>query len=323
MKKIFAMVVLFSFVLTSCSSKGNKPINTSSEAQTESNNEKTIDISAEVISYKDDILKVSYENDEYSFKLTPEQFIEGNPYGVTSFSEKIINNNFGIKVKASISCDEGMTEIKSCDVVSPNGEFCAKNSLLDAPKDDEYKMKSIGEGFYEISNRKDKYTVDLNSIGDEYFTDYPTDKEVVFSGFLFSDGVSFTADSVSVFLKIDDDGKDFGSINNYDYISYYGTVQDMSGDKVKLLLNDDKTVCNITSTFVVGGEVKVGEKIKGKFSKDAKLYNSGQEVSFDFSVIYTGDKVFDSGNENFDEVAYSTQNENGNITHYYKTDITN
>ena len=250
--------------------------------------EKNITIEVVAKSYKDDKLTFTYEGKSYTLPLFKENFAKCET-GIGEFCPDIINNRHGIEVKAELVVDREITNIKSCDVYTPNGKIYVMPAEFkpDGSLDTEYDFTLVkGEGSKcSFINKKETVNADLNDLPMYLKLDHKDGTSPVqFDGFMFNDGYFML---FSLYTERDESG---GYEWNEDRANYgtcfIGTVTKTEGQRGELALNDGVTAINIPLYFN-DGEIKEGMTVMAMIYDDISLYGSADNKKYDYALIFT------------------------------------
>ncbi len=339
--KIIAVCVLLSLALGGCSqeeayagngSESSALPEASSEAssaesseslsdgQNSSVPEKTIAVTAEVISYKDGVLSFEHEGREYSLPFDRDSF-DNETYLPDErgprLSEMVINNKLGEKVQAKLAMNEEMTKIKKCDVINTNGSLYEGMTPImndyTVNEDMLYKLTRKEKSLCVISNKHEAFECDLNDLPLLWKIDYPEEVFPVLPDFYrFKDGKVFL---YNLGLNIEVTESRVGGEMNLDTFDMYGrrtgffaAVMSVNDDSINVLLNDGKTLCTVPSWYNDGGELKTGAQIMVMLSSDSSLFGAGGEHSFEYAAISTDPDYFKRSTDKFEDIAYAVFN---------------
>ena len=288
----------------------------SSDDYSASEEHETIEITADVLSFVENSISVSYEEKEYTLNLSECKFnstLQGQEY--PDITNRIINNPFGIKTKAIIKCDTAFTKAYYCDAITPNGSVKGPSPETARPKNerliDSYSI--LGDGSYSVYDftyyevtEKDKYMSDgkIDLSGGNIFNVPKLEKGSSFSVMCFK----FTEKNCFIGLyepgleteiekTKNENGKTVSVSRSYSgtesngYI-YYGRVAeiDTENEKVKIELNGGAS-CSLTPSVTIGcHSFSVGDTVRARFTEQKDFLRSPEQESFDFAVIEkTGD----------------------------------
>lgn len=182
---------------------------------------------AEAVGYDNGQLTFVCDDKEYTLAMDSELFEHDEKYvNGKSLSQAIINNDIGEVISAEIVTDEGITKIYSCDVVSPNGEKYASGMYedikADVPAEEyDYKLCHKSGSVYELSNANRTITADFNDLEEWQKGKYPESADdVMFGGYLFTDG-KFIIEDINLLVAVNDDGsKTYEPLTTSDYPSF-------------------------------------------------------------------------------------------------------
>ncbi|MBS6819014.1 MAG: hypothetical protein KH227_07530, partial [Ruminococcus bicirculans] len=259
-KRIFCIAVIGGMIcLTACGNSNNNSENNSSavvvsneESRADSLLDSRVNLQAEAVGYDNGQLTFVYDGKEYTLAMDSELFEHDEKYvNGKSLSQAIINNDIGEVISAEIITDEGITKIYSCDVVSPNGEKYASGMYedikADVPAEEyDYKLCHKSGSVYELSNANRTITADFNDLEEWQKGKYPESADdVMFGGYLFTDG-KFIIEDINLLVAVNDDGsKTYEPLTTSDLPSFFGTVQTIGDNVAEIKLTDKKTVCTV------------------------------------------------------------------------------
>jgi hypothetical protein len=96
---------------------------------------------------------------------------------------------------------------------------------------------------------------------------------------------------------------------NPEFPCFFGTVQSCDEETAEILLNDGKTVCNVP-TYYCDGDLQENMQVMVTLDCDTTLFDSEEIRNFDYAVIYTNPEDYNSGNKDFDTLAYAYASKN-------------
>lgn len=277
-------------------------------------------IKAEVTGYKDDKLYFTYEGRDYVLDIDEKQFNEH--YGPIRhiekerlFSDLVINNRFSEKIIGKITLTEDMSKIVECDVVTPNLKeyHGTEHYLHDGTPDSAYfySFRKTGGSKCVISNPDETLEFDMSELSVNNLLilkdEYPL---VMFTAYKFKDGNMILGNVRPA--KIADNGYLYSDSNDGQYkpllscpISYFGTVQKNENGKADILLNDGKTVITVPSYYNDGDVLAGAEVLVDLRTEKEELFGTGKHAEYDFAIIYTREKYYNTSPRRFDELAYA------------------
>lgn len=276
--------------------------------------EKTLRINVDVISYTDEQLTFTYNGKEYTLPMERSclelkttyigQFTKSSPPDpyYKMLPEKIIDNTLGEKISALLTVDETVTEIKKCDVITPNGMVYVGHGVgyEDVNHDGStgYKFRRTGDTTCEFYNDARTISADLNDLPSYQKMKYPSELDDIFcfEGYLFKDGKF-----ILNYFRTDNKPEGFvSSCTKFNKATFfYATVQRISGNKATLILNDGKTVCT-APTHYSDGEITEGMRVIVMLDEDVSLFGSGAQKEYDYAVF-----IYPTDTKRFDERAYA------------------
>ena len=262
----------------------------------------TVRITADVKSYKDGILTFEYDNREYSLPFSADSFDNSN-YHLTDIgiSEKIINNTFGIPVKADIEISKDMTEIAGCDVEIVNG---AEPSVYDDHpmyvRRKVYHLYPYKGSVYRLASDEDTFYIDLNSYDNIYKAVPSENEEVGFYGVVLDDDKLFS----DVLWVIEDQPQgSFCRLSNTLKYHYLGTVQAVLEDRVMVRLN--LTGREITvPPYLTDGEIREGAEVAVTLNDAPGELIASDSSERDYAVFFTDLTTLLPEGSEFKELAY-------------------
>ncbi|WP_028508792.1 hypothetical protein [Ruminococcus sp. NK3A76] len=269
--------------------------------------DKKITIEAIAKSYENEQLTFEYESSSYTLPLPKERFAK-QEMGISEFYPEIINNRYGIEVKAELVVNEDITEIKSCDVYTPNGkvynmptEFKPDGSLDTSYDFTFHKGKGSQCSF---TNKNETINADLNDLPMYLKLDYKDGTTPVhFDGFMFNDG---TFMMLSLYTnRVTDAGYEW-SEEEVDYgTCFIGTVGKIKNERTELTLADGRTKLDIPVSLN-DGEVSDGMTVMAMIYDEPSVYGSGAAKKYDYALIFTHPKDHLMLGEKLDDMAYAT-----------------
>lgn len=333
-KRIFCIAVIGGIIcLTACGNSNNNSENNSSAvvvsavgSRTNSLLDSRVTLQAEAVAYDNGQLTFVYDGKEYTLAMDSELFEHDEKYvNGKSLSQAMINNDIGEVISAEIVTDEGITKIYSCDVVSPNGEKYASGMYedikADVPAEEyDYKLCHKSGSVYELSNANRTITADFNDLEEWQKGKYPESADdVMFGGYLFTDG-KFIIEDINLLVAVNDDGsKTYEPLTTSDYPSFFGTVQTIGDNTAEIKLTDGKTVCTVP-TYYCDGELSEGLEVMVILDCSTDLFDSGKSESFDYAVICTDPAEYDPSGHEFGNLAYAKADSN-NLGRFIYTEI--
>lgn len=252
-------------------------------------------LTVDVISYDGEQLTYQFEGGEHTVLLTPEKFSDYDPTSVgVQYSQKIINNRFGIAVKADIRLNDEGTEATWCDVFDKNVYDIDIYSLYTlgggkgtAPlKESICSLKRIEGSRYELKNPYYSLTVDLNDLPNDQKQDLGDEYEnITFNARMFEDGSVIITNIMDV-TEATEAGIASKGIDTRDKYRFFGTVQTVTDDRASVLLTDGKTLCDVP-TYFNDGEVTEGAEVMIVLDAEPSLFGSGERYTAEYAVFYT------------------------------------
>ena len=249
---------------------------------------KSITIEAIAESYENEKLTFTYEGKSYTLPLPKERFARWE-MGISEFYPDIINNRHGIEVKAELVVNEDISDIKSCDVYTPNGkvydmpaEFNADGTLN---TDYDFTFHK-GEGSKcSFTNKNETVNADLNDLPTYLKLDYKDGMTPVqFGGCMFNDG---TFMMLSLYTnRVTDAGYEWSEDDIVYGNCFIGTVEKINAYRSELTLNDGVTKINIPISLN-DGEVSEGMTVMAMIYDEPTLYGSGESREYDYALIFT------------------------------------
>lgn len=343
MKKLIVITTLM-LLFSACSAQGEKDPSSQSVDETEKATQETetssepepepepetVEITADVSSLKDNAMVISYEGKELELDLSECKY-NSSIYGweCPDITERIINNPFGIKTKATLKCDPDLTKAYFCDVLTPNGSGMGLDTIECAPKEEKIieQYCEIGKGSCSVYDFT-TYQITENGV-------YQTEGKIDLSGcdifsaaafkekdklsavaFKFADkdcyiaGGSYSTESDR---KEKNDSKGNLVFVEYEYSAayvedpaYYGQVTgfDKDSGKTEIKLNNGETRTAVPSLTLGCHSFSEGDKVRVRFSGengDFCVVEKTDGVSFD-EINILGNKVYDlSGSSDMDQ----------------------
>ena len=258
-------------------------------------------ITVDVISYDGEKLTYEYEGGQSTVTLERSAFSD-HSYGSKekTVSEKIINNRFGLPVKADIRLSEDKAAVEYCNVFDKNVIEINFSTLHElggnkgsAPLTEcVCYLKRIEGSIYELGNKFYKLAIDLNELDNSMKADFGDYSDsIYFSGYLFNDGANDKVIPGYIGEAIIHEGDEVSSESrgNADLYRFFGTVQSVKDGRASVLLTDGKTACDVP-TYYNDGEVKEGADVMIVLDADTSLFGSGEEYKSDYAVFYTDPK---------------------------------
>lgn len=271
---------------------------TSTGAEEESKNDNEITLSVTVKKYEDSTLTFEYQGKEYSLEADLSKFRDIYYYDKlhtsAEVSPMIINSGLCDDITAELVTDKELTKIISCDVVKDNGTPFDSQSDYPADWTSEnesdfiFKHKYLGHGKYELTNSVRTIYLDMNSLENYGKCYIPEGAELVFTGYLLKNGYLLT-DFLSYYDKtavLSGGGYEIKNLINSDMYGFFGEIVKLTDEKAEIKLNDNKTVCTVSTDFK-DGDLKEHDTVMVKLNDDASLYGSGKTKEYDYAVIYT------------------------------------
>ncbi|MBR6102314.1 MAG: hypothetical protein IKP95_07790 [Ruminococcus sp.] len=260
-------------------------------------------LTADVISYEKGILTYEYEGERFTAALDRSAFFDYQSYSAMeeTLSEKIINNRFGIPVKADLRLNEDKTAVTGCNVFDKNVEEISAFTLYELAGNKgtatgselACTLKRIEGSLYELSNKYYSVTVDLNELGNTGKADFgDLCEDLGFKAYRFLNAEGDKVIPAVIGDRIPEEDS-FGYIgrNNLDLYRFFGTVQAVGEGRASVLLTDGKTLCNVPA-YYNDGEIKEGAEVMVVLKADASLFGSGEQYSTDYAVFYTRPKDY-------------------------------
>ncbi len=277
------------------------------ELSDESSSEREMTVEVTVKSYENEQLTFEYEGSSYTLHLPKERFAK-QEMGISEFYPDIINNRYGIEIKAELVVNEDITEIKSCDVYTPNGKVYNMPTEFkpDGSLDTDYDFTfHKGEGSQcSFTNKNETVNADLNDLPMYLKLDYKDGTTPVhFDGFMFNDG---TFMMLSLYTnRVTDAGYEW-SEEEVDYgTCFIGTVGKIKNERTELTLADGRTKLDIPVSLN-DGEVSEGMTVMAMIYDEPSVYGSGAAKKYDYALIFTHPKDHLMPGEKLDDMAYAT-----------------
>lgn len=296
--------------LSAVDSVSNMPESTVSKPSSEFEN-----ITVETEKYENEQLTFTYEGKSYTLPLSRDNFKDDIVYypGSKLHSEQIINNKLGEKVTAVLTVDDGITKIKLCDVIGQNGKVFSNSGGICT-------MTRTGGSACEFTDPQRTLKADLNDLVVYQKINYPDEvDDVMFGGYLFTDG-KFIIEDINLLVAVNDDGsKTYEPLTTSDYPSFFGTVQTIGDNTAEIKLTDGKTVCTVP-TYYCDGELSEGLEVMVILDSSTDLFGSGKSESFDYAVICTDPAEYDPSGHEFGNLAYAKADSN-NLGRFIYTEI--
>ena len=254
-------------------------------------------LTVDVISYDGETLTYEYENEQKTAALTRKEFTDYEPSlasipGLIQYSQVIINNRFGVPVKADIRLNDDKTAVTYCNVFDKNVEICSVDKLAEeagvrlAASDYPCTMERVSGSVYKISNKAVSITADVNDLDNWGKINFGSKAENVdFRAFRFASG-DYLLTGIGFITEISEDSISSESPGIVDKTAFFGTVKSLSADRASVLLTDDKTTCDVP-TYFNDGELKEGMDVMLVLDADTSLFGSGQSFKDDYAVFYT------------------------------------
>ena len=254
-------------------------------------------LTVDVISYDGETLTYEYEGEQKTAALTRKEFSDYDPtyasgIGLIQYSQVIINNRFGVPVKADIRLNDDKTAVIYCNVFDKNVEMCDINKLAEEAgvrlTNAEYPctMERVSGSIYRFSNKAVSITADVNDLGNWGKLDYGDRTENVdLKAFRFASG-DYLLISIGFITEISENSISSENSGIVDKTAFFGTVQSLSEGRASVLLTDGKTACDVP-TYYNDGEVKEGAEVMLVLNADTSLFGSGETYTDDYAVFYT------------------------------------
>ncbi|MBR1422133.1 MAG: hypothetical protein IJ571_01655 [Ruminococcus sp.] len=306
--KIIIIAIITVLILSGCSSTVSETGHESLPEQTTVSTKKKITgetewqvIEVQALKYEYEQLTFEYKGSNYTMPLDRNDFKDDVVYanGMKIYSEQIINNRIGETVTAQLSVNEDMTKIRKCDVITPNGKLYSAS---------EYRMTRKEGSVIELTNGSETFEADLNDLIISQKSNYPSVlDDVTFIGYRFSDGKVLLNQLIVAQTDINGN-KEYVPMLNTSYPSFLGTVDSLDEGGATVILTDNITVCHIP-IYYCESALSEGDRVMMILDSGLDLFQSGEEVSFDYAVILTEDE-FSTGVRNFDDLAYAKADPN-------------
>lgn len=265
----------------------------------------TVHIIAQAKSYKDSILTFEYDNKEYSLSFLPDNFTNSF-YHLTDIgiNEKIINNKFGIPVKADIEITDDMTEIINCDVETINGAEYV-NYLDDELSCHMYRDKG---SVFRIQTENELFYVDLNGLDNIFKTVAPEDTNIYFEGVILNGDKLVTSmfckiQNVDAVTETGDPDTPICPLSNNMLCHYLGTVISVSDDAATVKLNYTGKELTVPA-YLSDGEIRVNDEVAITLRETPEELATSTFTEISEAVFYTDIATRIPEGSEFKELAY-------------------
>lgn len=252
-------------------------------------------------SYTDGMLTYEYEGKEYTLPL--EFSVINDPFNLNrpSVSERVIQNYRDDGFTAEIILDDKKENIIFFDILRCNG--ITQYSCSETPT-----LRRVSDTELELTDGGTAFRIDMNDMTTYYKGSIPLNTEIKASFF----GYRMKGDRlIPLYLGLADsaDSAEF-NLTTEGMIAFCGTVQSITDKRAAVILNDDKTVCDVPCVLT-DGELSVGQKVAVILDEDKSLYDSGRAYKGDYAVFVTlyKDYIPSTRKIEFEDCAYFKQSE--------------